>query len=176
MSKAVASIHRFIHIMVAFLSVLTVVGVAPTATAQESPDVAEVRKQAEAEDAEAQYKLGGMYDNGSGVPRDAVEAVKWYRMAAEQGYCPAQSMLGSMYTLGRGVPKDDILAYSWFNLASSQGLAVAEAQRDSLAKSMTPEQIAEAQKISREFKPKSEKIYDPKQASLDQIRSLISPK
>ena len=40
---------------------------------------------AEAGDEVAQYNLGVMYDNGLGVPQDPKEAVKWYRLAAEQG-------------------------------------------------------------------------------------------
>ena len=46
------------------------------------------RVQAEAGDASAQYILGLMYANGFGVPEDDDEAVRWYRMAAEQGYGP----------------------------------------------------------------------------------------
>ena len=37
--------------------------------------------------ASAQYNLGQMYRNGQGVPQDDAEAVKWYRLAAEQGLC-----------------------------------------------------------------------------------------
>ncbi len=36
-------------------------------------------------DALAQYNLGGMYATGGGVPQDYQEAVRWYRLAAEQG-------------------------------------------------------------------------------------------
>ena len=41
-------------------------------------------------DTNAQYNLGLMYNNGDGVPQDYKEAVKWYRLAAEQGYAKAQ--------------------------------------------------------------------------------------
>ena len=54
----------------------------------------------------AQYNLGLMYDTGNGVPKDAVQAVSWYRKAAEQGYASAQNNLGLMYYTGNGVPKD----------------------------------------------------------------------
>ena len=43
--------------------------------------------------ADAQYNLGVMYANGSGVPKDEVKAVEWYRKAAQQGHAHAQSKL-----------------------------------------------------------------------------------
>ena len=46
-----------------------------------------------------------MYANGEGVPEDDAEAVRWYRLAAEQGYAMAQSFLGAMYANGEGVPE-----------------------------------------------------------------------
>jgi TPR repeat protein len=112
------------------------------------------RMAAEQDHADAQYNLGLMYDNGQGVPQDYAEAVKWYRMAAEQGYATAQSNLGVMYATGSGVPQDDVLAHMWFNLAAAQGHANAKKGRDIVAKLMTSEQIAEAQRLAREWKPK----------------------
>ena len=47
-----------------------------------------------------------MYDNGRGVLQDYKEAVKWYRLAAEQGNANAQYNLGVMYDNGEGVPQD----------------------------------------------------------------------
>ena len=110
-------------------------------------------------DADAQFKLGYMYDNGQGVPKDYVEAAKWYRLAADQGDARAQNNLGSLYFRGEGVPKDYVLAYMWRNLASAgaSDAAVREQAakaRDALATMMTPAQVAEAQRMSREWKPK----------------------
>jgi TPR repeat protein len=45
----------------------------------------------------AQYSVGVMYANGRGVSQDDIEAARWYRMAAEQGYAQAQASLGAMY-------------------------------------------------------------------------------
>jgi uncharacterized protein len=45
----------------------------------------------------AQYNLGVMYQNGQGVPQNYTEALKWFRLAANQGYGPAQSSLGFMF-------------------------------------------------------------------------------
>jgi TPR repeat protein len=55
---------------------------------------------AEQGDANAQFNLGFMYDNGEGVPQDYAEAVRWYRLAAEQGNAFAQVNLGIMYANG----------------------------------------------------------------------------
>jgi len=101
--------------------------------------------------AEAQYKLGDMYDNGLGVPQDETEAVKWFRKAAEQDYGLAQFQLGIRYLVGRGVPQDYVLAHMWLNIAAAPGDETAEYARDNAAKLMTPDQIAEAQRVAREW-------------------------
>ncbi len=49
----------------------------------------EWRPLAEQGDANAHYLLGTMYADGKGVPQDSAEAMKWYRLAAEQGYAAA---------------------------------------------------------------------------------------
>ena len=51
-----------------------------------------------------------MYDTGVGVAQDAAEAVRWFRLAAEQGDALAQCFLGVMYATGGGVPQDDAAA------------------------------------------------------------------
>jgi len=112
------------------------------------------RKAAEQGYALAQYNLGFMYRTGQGVTRDYKEAVKWYKKAAEQGIAFAQFSLGTMYHNGKGVTRDYVLSYKWFNRSASGGDETARKALDSLEKVMTPEQIAEAQKISREFKKK----------------------
>jgi uncharacterized protein len=75
-------------------------------------------------------------------------------MAAEQGLDTAQHNLGVAYATGRGVPQNYVRAHMWFNLASAQGDKGAAKARDSLARVMTPDQIAEAQKLAAEWKPK----------------------
>lgn len=118
------------------------------------------RKAAEQGYAPAQHNLGSMYDKGQGVPQDFAEAVRWYRKAADQGDPDAQVNLGTMYALGQGVPQDYVAAHMWFNLAASMypstekdGRFRAERRRDNLASRLTPDQIAEAQKAAREWKP-----------------------
>jgi len=73
-----------------------------------------LRKQAEAGDANAQFNIGSMYENGSGVKQDYAEAAKWYRKAAERGDARAQYNLGFMYLNGTGVPQDYAEAEKWY--------------------------------------------------------------
>ena len=109
------------------------------------------RLAAEQGNADAQVNLGVMYDVGQGVPQDYAEAVRWYRLAAEQGDADAQVNLGAMYGNGEGVPQDYVQAHMWSNLAAAQGNTIAVGNRDINAKKMTPAQIAEAQKLAREW-------------------------
>jgi len=81
----------------------------------------EFKPLAEQGDANAQYALAVMYDNGRGMPPDDSQAVKWYRLAAEQGTIAAQFNLGVMYAMGEGVPQDDREAVKWYRLAGEQG-------------------------------------------------------
>ena len=76
---------------------------------------------AEAGDANAQNNLGAMYDNGTGVAENVQEAVKWYRLAADQGLAEAQFNLGLMYAIGTGVAQNDQKAVRWYRLAAEQG-------------------------------------------------------
>jgi uncharacterized protein len=88
-----------------------------------------------------------------GVPRDYAEAVKWYRSAADQGDADGQYFLSEMYAYGYGVPQDYVSAHMWSNLSAAQGREGAATFRDLVARRMTPAQIAEAQKLAREWKP-----------------------
>ena len=105
------------------------------------------RRAAEQGHAEAQYSLGFMYVNGE----DDAQALIWFRKAAEQGDARSQALLGGMYHQGQGVPRDDLQAYAWFSLAAAQGNATAKRGKDIVAGTMTDEQIAKAQALSRKF-------------------------
>jgi uncharacterized protein len=113
-------------------------------------------------DVDAQFNIGGMYEHGQGVPQDYAEAVKWYRLAAERGYANAQNNLGNLYAQGYGVKQDYVLAHMWFNLAAihirasnTEGRDLFTKNRDVVAAKMTPAQIAEAQRLADEWKPKA---------------------
>ena len=90
--------------------------------------------------AKAQYNLGYYYGHGQdesgrlvsggptvwskiGVPKNPVEALKWYRMAAENGHAQAQFVMGKSYHSGEGVPKDLAEAVKWWRKAAEQGHA-----------------------------------------------------
>ncbi len=126
----------------------------------------EFRVLAEQGSARAQYNLAFMYDNGTGVPQDYAEAVRWFRKAAEQGVAKAQFGLALMYYNGLGVPQDYVQAHMWFNLAAA-GLPPGEDRdstvkgRDIVAKLMTPAQIAEAQRRAGKWRPSGQSGATP---------------
>ena len=95
-----------------------------------------------------------MYEYGSGVPQDDVEAAKRYRKAAEQGHAGGQNSLGIHYATGRGVPQDLVLAHMWMSLAAAQGHEPSVENRDLMARLMTQAAISKAQKMVREWMPK----------------------
>jgi uncharacterized protein len=76
---------------------------------------------AEAGDTDAQFRVGVAYDFGKGAPRDGKEAMKWYRMAAENGNAEAQNSFGSGLQAERRYAE----ALAWYEKASSQGHALA---------------------------------------------------
>jgi len=100
----------------------------------------------------AQYNLGLMYTWGRGVPQDYTEAMKWYRLAADQGDEKAQNNLGYMYYRGQEVPRNYVRAYMWASLAAAQGNVDGTKGLETLEKEMTHAQIAEAQRLAREWK------------------------
>jgi hypothetical protein len=98
-----------------------------------------------------QWSLGFFYEEIK-PPHHETEAAKWYRKAAEQGFAPAQAAVAVGYEYGLGVPQDFVLGHMWYNLAAAQNPAFANG-RDKLAAKMSSEQIAEAQRLAREWKP-----------------------
>jgi TPR repeat protein len=98
----------------------------PQAPSSDTADVLELRQRAEQGEADAQFRLGVMYERGRGVPQSHPEAARWYRLAAEQGYASAQSWLGFMYSSGLGVPQSHPEAARWYRLAAEQGYASAQ--------------------------------------------------
>lgn len=110
----------------------------------------------------AQLYVGIMYEEGQSVAQDYAQAVKWYRLAAEQGDAWAQHRLALMYEHGRGIPQDHAEAHKWLNLAASRYPATekdkrdqAADHRDRIAGKLTAQQLAKAQRLAREWKPKS---------------------
>ena len=113
----------------------------------------------------AQMALGMMYFDGKGVTKSHQAAFTWLKPAAEQGEPLAQVTLGTMYEAGDGVPQDFIQAHRWFSVAAALfsdtrnpsfagPREVATMAREMLAERMTQDQIAEAQKLAKEWSPK----------------------
>ena len=94
------------------------------------------------------WRLQPMFNKKTDYATD----VSWFRKAAEEGNVFAQHALGVMYAKGEGVPQDYVQAHMWFSLCAAQGGGTNN--QDIIATRMTPAQIAEAQKMAREWKPK----------------------
>lgn len=85
---------------------------------------------------------------------DVFESAKWRGKAAYQGDAGMQYLQGLSYLLGtKGVPRDDVLAYMWFSLSTASGYKGTDHLID-LEVRMTPQQIAQAQELARNWKPK----------------------
>ena len=141
----------------------------------------EMKSKAEQGNADSQCTMGSI----SRENNDLSQAAKWYERAALQGNGDAQLSLGEMFARGEGVSQDFVEAYKWFNIAAASTnppptngvvftheLTAAQMEflapffqttaekarraRAELAKQMAPAQIAEAQRLSRSFKPRNE--------------------
>ena len=104
----------------------------------------------------------GFYEGVAAYERgDYATALREFRPLAVQDHASAQFNLGLMYGEGRGVPQDYLQAHVWSNLAASTLTSevrdTAVNNRDFAASQMTPAQIAEAQKLAREWRPASER-------------------
>jgi hypothetical protein len=120
--------------------------------------------------AKAQVSLGLMYLEGWGVPQDYEKAFKWFHRAADRG--DGQTWLGGMYENGTGVPQDYVRAYLWYNLAAHNSEAtIAEYKLDFIARSMSPAQLAEAQKLATDWKPEPIRGALPKPEDVPNVRS-----
>jgi TPR repeat protein len=107
--------------------------------------------------ANARYTLGIMYQKGQGALQNFEQALHWFEAAAAQNHPSAQYNAALMYKSGMSVPVDYVKAYTWANVAAVQGHLDAITFRDNLLNAMTPQQVAEGQRASREWKSSDEK-------------------
>ena len=117
--------------------------------------VAWYRKAAEQGNALAQNNLGTMHRDGSGgLLQDHEAAAKWYALAARQGNAWAQRNLYSMHRDAQVPQADLVQALAWINLAASQAQPHPDAaqERQELSAKLSPAQVAEAQRLAREWK------------------------
>lgn len=105
----------------------------------------------------AENKLAEMYLKGYGGEQNYFQAAQLYQSSASKGYKWSQLELGKLYVAGLGVVQDYVQAYMWFNLPSAGSTGAqtyARSYRDKLAQKMTPEQVEEAQTLTRQWTPK----------------------
>lgn len=72
-------------------------------------------------------------------------------LGAQTGMPDALFELGMLFATGRDVAADLVAAHKWFNLAAARGNVAALRRRVELAREMSCEQIAEAQRLAREW-------------------------
>lgn len=80
-----------------------------------------VRQKANQGDAEAQFQLAVIYQNGRLIQQDQQQAREWLLKAAQQGHVKAMFNLGVTYGDGLGVPVDDAEAFKWYQAAANEG-------------------------------------------------------
>jgi len=103
---------------------------------------------------ESQKLLATTLDDDSRV-EDIIESAKWRGKAAYQGDAGMQYLQGLAYRMGtKGVPRDDVLAYMWFSLSAASGYKGTFDNLIDLEVRMIPQQIAQAQELARNWKPK----------------------
>lgn len=130
-----------------------------------------LRQRAEAGDAQAQMTMGWRYDTGTGVSRDASEALGWYRQAAAQGDATAQSNIGLAYHQGRGVAVDLVEAKRWYLMAAEQKFPQALHNLGLIcAKGARPQDQDEAMSW---FISAAELGYEPSKAEIAKIENAI---
>jgi uncharacterized protein len=101
------------------------------------------RQLAEGGDRQAQLRLGQLYERGEGVLQNFIEAVRWFRAAADQGCVPAMARLGEIYLTGLAPP----------NVATPAALQSLESGAgSSLLKRLYPEGLAVAQDTEQALK------------------------
>ncbi|MGA2597006.1 MAG: tetratricopeptide repeat protein [Bryobacteraceae bacterium] len=102
----------------------------------------------------AEFNVGLLYLDGKAVPQDFELAAEWFEKAADRGYTKAQGNLGEMYAIGQGVKKDFMQSYKWLSLCAAGGNQTCADHRDWVAKKLKGSQLAAAQRMTRDWKPK----------------------
>jgi len=108
---------------------------------------------AEQGNASAQLWAAMMYSGEFGIPANEFEQLRWTRLAAEGGNVMAMEDMGRRYMVGDGVARDFLQAYKFLNLVAIKSPSAAK-KRDILENKMSPEQISEAQRLARDWKPR----------------------
>lgn len=130
MSDCVRRVTLFVGVFAMLCSASGIAGLAEGLDALKRQDFAaaskELRPLADRGDAEAQFRVGLMYEFGKGFSVDMPRAIAWLGKSAAQGHVAAQLELGVIYANGEGVPKDSTKAVAWFRKAAMQGNATGQ--------------------------------------------------
>ena len=140
----------------AFLLIALVVLAGFQPVPAKTQDLEQLLKDAEQGDAGAQNNLGNRYSNGEGVPQDYQEAVRWYRLAAEQGHAKAQDNLANLCLLaylghlagGEGSKCDPSEAYAWWVLSAAQGNEAAAKMKDRFKYGVLAQYVIQGQRLA----------------------------
>jgi hypothetical protein len=111
------------------------------------------RRSADAGNSYGMFKLGWFATNGLGEPADDALAVSWYRKAAALRHPVAQNNLGFHLREGKGVAADPVEAMMWFEIAARTGYQRAILNRDQLAGTLAPADLAEARRRAESWTP-----------------------
>jgi len=134
---------------------------ASTVSTAQPQRLIDLQTRADQGNAEAQFMLGALYAAGTVVDQDFVEAAMWFQRSAEQGFTQSFLPLANAYLEGNGVPQDYVSAHLWFNVAAARltgdDRAVAVEQRAHVQGLMDSEQVAEAQRLAREWNGASQR-------------------
>ncbi len=106
-------------------------------------------------------RLGMLYHNAIGVPRDPVEAVFWWRRGANAGDADGQAMLGAAYHLGNGVPRDLVEAFAWLLRARAGGSSLATPFFEVARTALDANQLARAERLAAMPLPEPLKASSP---------------
>ena len=109
-----------------------------------------IRYRAASDVARAKFRVGLMYENARGVPKDYAEAMKWFSLAARQGNANAQERLGIMYENGLSVLQDNVLSLMWYNVGGINGATRSKRNSEYTATIMTSTAVEKAQAMARE--------------------------
>ena len=171
--------NKIIPTLIIFVSLFGNIGVSESADFQEGAaaysnrDFATAlriwKPLAEQGNADAANRIGQLYRNGQGVPKDRKTAAKWYRLAAEEGHALGALNLAYEYFGGRGIKKNMISGYVWTLIALDSATHVVESKshynlrqyesiinkhvpriKEGIKKELTLAQIAEAKKLAKE--------------------------
>lgn len=95
----------------------------------------------------SQVHLGNMLMAGRALAADPVQAIQWFKTAADKGSGDAEAMMGFAYWQGKGVTRDLVQAYYWLGRAAQSGAEGAADDLAALSKALSPEQFSQAQAL-----------------------------